>query len=147
MSHSESRRPGSAPPPPPERELPPVDFTTLVMSLSTSAMAALGLVADPRSGERTECNLPLARHTIDLLALLEEKTRGNLTGEEERLLGQVLYDLRMCYVRACEAAQRKGKGKKKPDDREGRAVKPAHAAAKPGAEAAGGGPGEHEGGA
>ena len=93
-------------PPPGGEDLPPVDFTTFVLSLSTSALAAMGLVDDPRIGGPNEPNLPVARQTIDLLAMLEEKTRGNLTGEEERLLGQVLTDLRLRYVQVCE--QRKG---------------------------------------
>jgi hypothetical protein len=57
----------------------------------------LGEIADPSTGAPS-INLPLARQTIDLLNLLEQKTRGNLTGEEERLFTQVLYDLRMRYV-------------------------------------------------
>ncbi len=89
-------------PPPGREDLPPVDFTTFVLSLSTSALAAMGLVDDPRLGGPAEPNLPVARQTIDLLAMLEEKTRGNLTGEEERLLGQVLTDLRLRYVQVSE---------------------------------------------
>jgi hypothetical protein len=53
----------------------------------------------PRCIEAGEPNLPLARQTIDILAMIEEKTRGNLTGEEERLLHQILFDLRMRYAR------------------------------------------------
>jgi hypothetical protein len=77
---------------------PPVDFNTFVLSLSTSALMSLGSSGD--EGEQTEPNLPLARQTIDLLELIERKTRGNLTGEEERLISQVLYDLRLRYARA-----------------------------------------------
>ncbi len=84
-------------------ELPPVDFTTFVLSLSTSALAALGLMEDPRLGRPGRPNLPMARQTIDLLAMLEEKTRGNLSGEEERLLTQVLTDLRLHFVRVSDA--------------------------------------------
>ncbi|MBK6461516.1 MAG: DUF1844 domain-containing protein [Myxococcales bacterium] len=57
----------------------------------------LGLAPHPDDG-RVERNLPLAKQDIDLLGLLEEKTRGNLTGDEERLLSQVLFDVRMRYV-------------------------------------------------
>ncbi len=89
--------------PPLEGELPPVDFTTLVLSLSTSALAAMGLVEDPRLGKPGAPNLPMARQTIDLLAMLEEKTRGNLSGEEERLLSQVLTDLRLRFVQVRDA--------------------------------------------
>ncbi len=81
---------------------PPADFNTLVLSLSTSALMHLGMIAGPE-GEPSPTNLPLARHSIDLLAMLDEKTRGNLSGEEENLLGQVLYDLRMHFVTASKA--------------------------------------------
>ncbi len=81
----------------PKGDEPPVDFTTLVLSLSTSAFVQLGVTPGASPGEQ---NIPMAKHTIDLLAMLEEKTRGNLTGEEERLLSEVLYDLRMRYLEA-----------------------------------------------
>jgi hypothetical protein len=77
-------------------ELPAIDFSTFVLSLSHSALVHLGDAPDPE-GKRS-VNPPLARQTIDLLSLLSEKTRGNLTGPEERILGQALYDLRLRYV-------------------------------------------------
>jgi hypothetical protein len=77
-------------------ELPHVDFTTFVLSLSHSALMHLG-EAPTETGE-LETNLPLARQTIDLVGMLEEKTKGNLTGDEERLVAQILFDLRMRYV-------------------------------------------------
>ena len=77
--------------------VPPIDFNTFVISMSASAAMHLGMAANPITG-KAEVSLPLARQTIDLLALLEDKTRGNLSGEEERLLSQVLFDLRMRYV-------------------------------------------------
>jgi len=80
-------------------EVPPIDFNTFVLSLSTSALVHLG-VAPGSGSEPSTGELALARHTIDLLSLLEEKTAGNLTGEEERLLTQVLYDLKMRYLAA-----------------------------------------------
>jgi hypothetical protein len=79
-----------------ERELPAVDFSTFVMSLTHSALVHLGDAPDP-AGARGS-HLPMARQTIDLLALLQEKTRNNLQGPEERLLEQALYDLRLRYV-------------------------------------------------
>jgi hypothetical protein len=79
--------------------MPPADFSTLILSLSTSALVHLGVVESP-GGEPAPKSLPLAKHTIDLLTLLEEKTCGNLTGEEEQLLHQVLYDLRMRFIAA-----------------------------------------------
>jgi len=77
--------------------IPEVDFVTFVVSLSTNALVSLGLLPRPDTGEK-KCDLPLARQTIDILALLQQKTKGNLTGEEERILDTVLYDLRMTYV-------------------------------------------------
>jgi hypothetical protein len=82
-----------------DEALPPLDFTTFVLSLSTTVLASLGEIGAP-DGSRAEKNLPLARQTIDLLVLLSDKTKGNLTGEEERLLNQVLLDLRMKFVQA-----------------------------------------------
>ena len=78
-------------------ELPAVDFSTLVLSLSHSALLHLGDAPDPSDDQR-HVNLPMARQTIDLLALLQDKTRGNLTGPEESLMAQALYDLRLRYV-------------------------------------------------
>ena len=74
-----------------------VDFESLVMSLSTSAMYQLGLVEDPARGA-LPADLEAARHTIDMLAVIQEKTRGNLTPKEEQLLEQLLYELRLAYV-------------------------------------------------
>ncbi len=80
-----------------EAALPKMDFTTFCLSLASSAMMHLGLVPYPETG-KAEKQLPLAKQTIDILAMLEEKTRGNLSPEEATLLGAVLYDLRMRYV-------------------------------------------------
>ena len=85
--------------------LPTIDFMTLVVSLSQTALVHLGETIDPEQGE-AERNLPLARQTIDLLGVLQDKTKGNLTGDEERLLDQVLYDLRLRFV---ETAREQGK--------------------------------------
>jgi len=77
----------------------PIDFATFVLSLSSSAAFHLGLAPHPE--KKCACmNLPMAKQTIDILSLLQEKTNGNLTGEEERLLAEVLYNLRMAFVRA-----------------------------------------------
>ena len=80
-----------------ETALPAVDFSTFILSLSHNALVHLGDAPDPDRG-RPAPNLPMARQTIDLLALLELKTRGNLPGEEERLLAQAVYDLKMRYI-------------------------------------------------
>lgn len=78
---------------------PEIDFGTFVLSLGTSALLHLGLVQD-EAGQRPEPNLALAKQTIDCLAMLEDKTKGNLTGEEERILAQLLSDLRVQLVTA-----------------------------------------------
>jgi hypothetical protein len=78
-------------------DLPAVDFTTFVLSLSHSARLHLGDAPDPVTG-KSDVDLPMARHSIDLLGLLQEKTHGNLTGAEEQVLTQELDDLRVRYV-------------------------------------------------
>ncbi len=80
-----------------DEPVPEIDFVTFVISLSTNAMVSLGVLPQAEGAEKKR-DLPLARQTIDILALLQEKTRGNLSGEEERILDSVLYDLRMTYV-------------------------------------------------
>ena len=75
----------------------PIDFSTFVLSLSHSALLHLGDAPHPETNA-VERNLPLARQTIELIGLLEEKTKGNLSGDEERLLIQVHNDLRERYV-------------------------------------------------
>ena len=87
---------------PEPKALPPMDFTTFCLSLASSAMIHLGQAPSPETG-KTDKNLPLAKQTIDILALLEEKTRGNLSAEENRLLSALLYDLRMRFVQESRA--------------------------------------------
>ena len=79
-----------------------IDFNTFVLSLSTSALIHLGKL--PGAEDDSTVNLAHAKQSIDCIALLEEKTRGNLTGEEERLITEVLYDLRLQFVAARKAA-------------------------------------------
>jgi len=88
-------RPGAAGP----GGFPPPSFAALVQTLATQAAIFLSNEKDPQTG-RPLRNLDLAKHNIDLLAVLEEKTRGNLTDEEKRLLDRYLYELRMAYVGA-----------------------------------------------
>jgi hypothetical protein len=85
-----------------EESLPKIDFATFVLSLNHSTLVHLGATENPETGG-VERDLPLARQTIDLLAMLEDKTRGNLTGDEERLIGQILFDLRMRFVELLKA--------------------------------------------
>ncbi len=84
------------------RNLPPVGFGTFVISLAHAAMLHMGHLEDPH-GNPVERNLELARHTIDTLAMLKEKTAGNLDQEEDALLTGVLTELRMLYVQTCKS--------------------------------------------
>jgi hypothetical protein len=77
--------------------LPAINFATFVLSLGSSALIHLGLAPDPLTGEQNK-DLPVAKQTIDMLGMLQEKTRGNLTEDEGQLLESLLYDLRMRYV-------------------------------------------------
>jgi hypothetical protein len=90
--------------------LPQIDFATFVLSLSHSALTHLGEAPHPEDNA-TRVSLPLAKQTIDLLGLLEEKTKGNLTGEEERLITQILFDLRLRYVEKSGGGSDAGKKK------------------------------------
>ena len=83
-------------------------FETLVSYLSTTAMFQLGLIAGP-SGEHIPADMPNAKRTLDLLEVLQEKTRGNLTANESRLLEDVLYELRMSFVELQKRQPRKSK--------------------------------------
>ncbi len=79
------------------REIP-ITFSAFILSLVTTAAIHFGDMPDPTTGKKSEANLKAASEMIDILAMLGEKTRGNLTADEERLLGQVLYELRLRYV-------------------------------------------------
>jgi hypothetical protein len=84
--------------------LPQIDFATFVLSLSHSALVHLGEAPDPDTNETARVDLGLAKQNIDILGMLEEKTKSNLTGDEERLLAQVLFDLRMRFVEKSKQA-------------------------------------------
>ena len=84
------------PEPPPQ--FPEINFATFVASLNASALLQLGAIEDPTSGQKNK-NLPMAKQTIDILNMLQEKTAGNLSEEEENLLKNILYDLRIMYVK------------------------------------------------
>ncbi len=96
----ESEPDAAAPATPP---LPKADFAGLALSLATSALFHLGLIAEPGTEQPGEKNLPLARHSIDTLELLEQKTKGNLTAEVAELLTKLLTELRVHYVEASRA--------------------------------------------
>jgi len=78
--------------------LPEINFSTFVMSLNASVLVNLGVIDDPATGQRVK-NLPLSKQTIDILGMLEEKTKGNLSEDEAQMLKSMLYELRMLYVR------------------------------------------------
>ena len=101
MSDSDPKPPGfTVQDPPSDEGFPRIDFSTFALSLATSAMVHLGQAPPPDGESPPEPNLPLAQHTIDTLEMLQEKTRGNLSDEEAKLLQSVLYELRMGFVRA-----------------------------------------------
>jgi hypothetical protein len=83
-----------------------LSFAAFVLSLAHTAAVHFGDIPDPVSGRAAERNLPAAQQMIDILALLEEKTRGNLTAEERQLLDQILYELRMRFVEANKGESR-----------------------------------------
>ncbi|MFC1532794.1 DUF1844 domain-containing protein [Thermodesulfobacteriota bacterium] len=79
--------------------LPEVNFNSLIFSLSSSAFLHIGDIADPQTGEKKK-DLPMAKHSIDIIAMLKDKTKGNLTEEEQKFLDNILADLRLLYVKA-----------------------------------------------
>ena len=81
-----------------EPQFPEINFPTFVASLNASALVHLGVIDDPASGKKSK-NLPMAKQTIDILSMLEEKTTGNLAKDEADMLKNVLYDLRIMYVK------------------------------------------------
>jgi hypothetical protein len=109
MSKGESKDPGS------RAEsvvgsLPAIDFSTFVLSLSTSALYQMGMVPPPEGGERAEPDLALARHSIDVLEMLRDKTRGNLDKEELKLMESLLYELHTRFVEIDRDPPRTGGG-------------------------------------
>jgi hypothetical protein len=82
----------------PVTELPEVSFSSFILSLSTSALVHLGEVPDPVT-QKMDKHLPLAKQTIDLVGMLMEKTKGNLSADEEKMMEHLLADLRWRYVR------------------------------------------------
>jgi hypothetical protein len=86
-----------------QNERPQVSFIAFVFSLASNAAVHFGDLPDPLTNETRPPDLEAAAQLIDLLAMLEEKTRGNLTPEERQLLDQVIFELRMRYVEAKKA--------------------------------------------
>ena len=100
---SVSNTPSSAPAesadkaPPPTHELGEINFVTFLLSLYSSAMAAFGMLPHPADGHNEE-NIEGGKEMIDILEILKEKTKGNLNSEENQLLNNLLYELRMLYL-------------------------------------------------
>lgn len=84
-----------------------LDFSTFVLSLATSAQVGLGAVPHPETNTLSR-NIPAAKQMIDILAIVQEKTKGNLTESEAALLEQVLFNLRIHYARAAEGQKKSG---------------------------------------
>lgn len=82
-----------------QQDKPDISFSNLIVSLGTSAMIHMGMIENPHS-KQMEKNLDLAREEIDLISMLQEKTKGNLTDAEAKVVQQVLYELRLRYVEA-----------------------------------------------
>lgn len=81
--------------------MPKIDFSTFIFSLNSSALVHLGVIGEP-GANRMAKDLLLAKQTIDILGMIEEKTKGNLTNDENQLLKNILHDLRLMYVREKE---------------------------------------------
>jgi hypothetical protein len=108
---SEVENPASQPEPPESETeqhmpVPPASFEFLALSIRTQAELQLGLIHFGPESERPKPDLDLARHSIDLLGVLQEKTRGNLTLEEQRLLENSLTELRFRFVQALEESKK-----------------------------------------
>lgn len=89
----------------PTGSLSPVDFSTHVLSLASTALIALGKMDTPGGGEKHPIDLELAKQLIDTLGMLEAKTKGNLDEAEQKLIASLTYDLRVAFVDAQKAAR------------------------------------------
>jgi len=82
----------------PAFQFPEINFATFIFSLNTSAIVHMGMMEDPSTKKKAK-NLPMAKQTIDVLSMLDEKTKGNLSAEENTMLKNILYDLKIMYVK------------------------------------------------
>ena len=87
-------------------EQPAISFAGFIISLATTAAVHFGDIADPNTGEREQPNLAAAHQMIDLIAMLQDKTKGNLSPEETKLVDDLLYELRMRFVQAQQGERR-----------------------------------------
>jgi len=92
-------------------EMPPASFLVLMSTLATQSMGSMGMIPDPATG-KPNVNRPMAKHFIDTLAMLQEKTKGNLTEEEAAHLRDALHQLRMAYVALAEKSPAQPEEKK-----------------------------------
>lgn len=83
------------------RQMPPANFQTLLSTVASQALLYMGAIPDPQTGQRI-AHLELAKHHIDLLAVLEEKTKGNLDEEEDQMISQTVRELRMYYTQVAD---------------------------------------------
>ena len=83
-----------------------ISFGSFIISLASTAALHFGDIPDPQTGERHEPDLVAAQQMIDLISLLQEKTKGNLTPDEAKLVDDLLYELRMRYVQAQQGERR-----------------------------------------
>ena len=88
------------------QEATAVTFSGFVLTLATTAAVHFGDIADPSTGKRSDPNLPAAAQMIELLAMLQQKTKGNLIEAEEKLIDDLLYELRMRFVQAQQSEKR-----------------------------------------
>lgn len=91
------------------QQMPPPDFKTLISTMVTQAMYAMGMVPDPQTGQRV-AYLDLAKHHIDMLGVIEDKTKGNLSDDEQKLLTSALHELRMNFVALSQEAMKQAAG-------------------------------------
>ncbi len=87
-----------------EQRMPPASFSMLVRTLTTQALVALGQIPDPYTGQAI-ADLEVAQHFIDTLAMLQDKTKGNLSNEEQTMLQEILHQLRLAFVAMNKAIQ------------------------------------------
>lgn len=87
---------------------PELDFSSFILSLATTAQVSLGIMPNPQTNQPAQ-NLPVAKQMIDMLGMLKDKTKGNLTEDEQELLDSALFNLRMLYVRAAEGKKTENK--------------------------------------
>ena len=101
LAEEEARAAGGEGGAPGGQEIPPASMPFLISMLSSQVMMAMGFLPTP-DGQQPQVDLPLAKHFIDLLAVLEEKTKGNLNEEEQSMMTESLHQFRMAYVQASQ---------------------------------------------